>query len=44
MADKKKILLVEDHSDIRRPMAYFLERAGYDVVDLDKIYLTEVSS
>jgi len=35
MDDKKRILLVEDHSDIRRLMAYFLERAGYDVVEAE---------
>ena len=33
MAGKKKILIVEDHSDIRRLMAFFLERTGYDVIE-----------
>lgn len=35
MAGKKKILIVEDHSDIRRLMAFFLERIGYDVVEAE---------
>ena len=35
MTDKKKILLVEDHLDMRRLMALFLERAGYDVVEAE---------
>ncbi|HEX7229471.1 MAG TPA: response regulator [Candidatus Binatia bacterium] len=35
MSDKKKILLVEDHADIRRLLAFFLEGAGYDVVEAD---------
>jgi len=35
MADKKKILLVEDHLDIRRLLALFLEGAGYDVVEAE---------
>lgn len=35
MADKKKILLVEDHFDIRRLLALFLEGAGYDVVEAE---------
>lgn len=33
MAGKKKILIVEDNSEIRRLMAFFLERVGYDVVE-----------
>ena len=33
MAGKKKILIVEDNSEIRRLMVFFLERAGYDVVE-----------
>ena len=35
MASKKKILIVEDHSDIRRLMAFFLERTGYDVIEAE---------
>jgi two-component system KDP operon response regulator KdpE len=35
MAGKKKILIVEDHSDIRRLMAFFLERIGYDVIEAE---------
>ena len=35
MAGKKKILIVEDNSDIRRLMAFFLERIGYDVVEAE---------
>jgi len=35
MIDRKKILLVEDHSDMRRLMSLFLERAGYDVVEAE---------
>jgi CheY-like chemotaxis protein len=35
MAGKKKILIVEDHSDIRRLMAFFLERTGYDVIEAE---------
>jgi len=35
MAGKKKILIVEDHSGIRRPMAFFLERTGYDVIEAE---------
>ena len=35
MADKKKILVVEDHSDIRRLMAFFLEQTGYDVIEAE---------
>src|ERR1043165_794337 len=33
MTDKKKILLVEDHSYMRRLMSLFLERAGYEVIE-----------
>jgi len=33
MARKKKILVVEDNSDIRQLMMHFLERAGYDVLE-----------
>ena len=33
MLGKKKILIVEDNSEIRRLMAFFLERAEYDVVE-----------
>ena len=33
MAGKKKILIVEDNSDIRRLMVFFLERVGYDVLE-----------
>ena len=33
MAGKKKILIVEDNSEIRRLMVFFLERVGYDVVE-----------
>jgi len=32
MAYKKKILIVEDNSDIRELMAFFLERVGYEVI------------
>jgi hypothetical protein len=35
VASKKKILIAEDHCDIRRLMAFFLERAGYDVVEAE---------
>lgn len=35
MAGKKKILIVEDHSDIRRLMAFFLERTGHDVIEAE---------
>jgi CheY-like chemotaxis protein len=35
MADKKKILIVEDYSEIRQLMALFLERAGYGVVEAE---------
>jgi two-component system cell cycle response regulator DivK len=33
MADKKKILIVEDNSEIRQLMVFFLEQIGYDVVE-----------
>jgi CheY-like chemotaxis protein len=33
MAGKKKILIVEDNSDIRRLMVFFLEQTGYDVLE-----------
>jgi two-component system cell cycle response regulator DivK len=33
MAGKKKILVVEDNSDIRHLMVFFLEQMGYDVVE-----------
>jgi CheY-like chemotaxis protein len=33
MAAKKKILIVEDNSDIRKLMVFFLERMGYDVLE-----------
>ncbi len=33
MAGKKKILIVEDNSDIRKLMVFFLERMGYDVLE-----------
>ena len=33
MAAKKKILVVEDNSDIRQLMVFFLEQAGYDVLE-----------
>jgi two-component system cell cycle response regulator DivK len=33
MAGKKKILIVEDNSDIRQMMVFFLERMGYDVLE-----------
>jgi two-component system cell cycle response regulator DivK len=33
MAVKKKILVVEDNSDIRQLMVFFLEQMGYDVVE-----------
>jgi two-component system cell cycle response regulator DivK len=32
MASKKKILVVEDNSDIRQLIVFFLEQMGYDVV------------
>jgi CheY-like chemotaxis protein len=33
MAGKKKILIVEDNSDIRQLMVFFLDQMGYDVVE-----------
>jgi two-component system, cell cycle response regulator DivK len=33
MAGKKKILIVEDNSDIRHLMVFFLDQMGYDVVE-----------
>lgn len=33
MAGKKKILVVEDNSHIRKLMAFFLEQSGYEVVE-----------
>jgi CheY-like chemotaxis protein len=33
MAGKKKILVVEDNSDIRQLMVFFLEQMGYDVLE-----------
>jgi two-component system, cell cycle response regulator DivK len=33
MAGKKKILVVEDNSDIRKLMVFFLEQMGYDVLE-----------
>lgn len=33
MAAKKKILIVEDNSDIRHLMVFFLDQMGYDVVE-----------
>jgi len=33
MAGKNKILIVEDNSDIRKLMVFFLEQVGFDVVD-----------
>jgi two-component system cell cycle response regulator DivK len=33
MGGKKKILIVEDNSDIRQLMVFFLERMGYDVLE-----------
>src|ERR1043165_1463602 len=35
MAGKKKILIVEDHVEIRGLMARFLERAGYEVIEAE---------
>jgi CheY-like chemotaxis protein len=35
MASKKKILIVEDHVEIRGLMARFLERAGYEVIEAE---------
>jgi two-component system, cell cycle response regulator DivK len=33
MAGKKKILIVEDNSDIRQLMVFFLQQMGYDVLE-----------
>lgn len=33
MTGKKKILVVEDNSDIRKLMVFFLEQIGYDVLE-----------
>jgi CheY-like chemotaxis protein len=33
MAGKKKILIVEDNSDIRQLMVFFLKQMGFDVVE-----------
>lgn len=33
MAGKKKILIVEDNSDIRQLMVFFLKQMGYDVFE-----------
>jgi CheY-like chemotaxis protein len=35
VAGKKKILIVEDNSEIRRLITFFLERAGYDVLEAE---------
>jgi CheY-like chemotaxis protein len=35
MAGKMKILIVEDHVEIRGLMARFLERAGYEVIEAE---------
>jgi CheY-like chemotaxis protein len=35
MAHTRKILVVEDHSDLRRLMAFFLDRIGYDVIEAE---------
>jgi DNA-binding response OmpR family regulator len=43
MAGKMKILIVEDHVEIRGLMARFLERAGYEVIEAKRglLRLTE---
>jgi two-component system cell cycle response regulator DivK len=33
MAGKKKILVVEDHSEIRRLLVFFLKQMGYDAIE-----------
>jgi Response regulator receiver domain len=35
IVSKKKILIVEDHVEIRELMARFLERAGYEVIEAE---------
>jgi CheY-like chemotaxis protein len=33
MATKKRILVVEDHAEIRRLLVFFLKQMGYDVIE-----------
>ena len=35
IVSKKKILIVEDHVEIRGLMARFLKRAGYEVIEAE---------